>query len=156
MLAVPVNGAASVRTRESAGVSPADSIRSASCSTSPSDARDAALRCHRRWFGTGVRRGGGVELLLQPEEIGVQVRRVLIPQRAILFEELQDRAVEVLRQLRIYTRGSQRRAVQNRLEYDRGGVPLEGQDAGGHLVEHDTQREEIGTGIELFSARLLR
>ena len=36
-----------------------------------------------------------------------------------------------------------------------GGVAAKGQRAGGHLVEHDAEGEQVGAGVEFLAARLL-
>ena len=46
--------------------------------------------------------------------------------------------------------------MQDAVEDHRGGGSSEGQSAGGHFVEHDTQRKQIGAGVEFFAAGLFR
>ena len=48
-----------------------------------------------------------------------------------------------------------RRPVEDRLEDGGGGAAGEGRVAGGHLVEHHPEGEEVGAGVHLLAPRLL-
>ena len=46
-------------------------------------------------------------------------------------------------------------AIENGFGDDRGGFSAEGEDAGGHFVEHDAEGEKIGAAVEFLAAQLL-
>ena len=51
--------------------------------------------------------------------------------------------------------GRCRVAVQNAVEDDRRRVARKTDPPGGHLVEHDAEREQVGARVQVFGARLL-
>ncbi len=63
---------------------------------------------------------------------------------------------EIFGQLRVRDPRIRRLPVQNRVEHHRRRLALERLAPGGHLIEHQPEREKIGAGVELFAARLLR
>ena len=75
----------------------------------------------------------------QPLEIGTQLDGILITQLAIFLERLVDDVTESVRN----DPRQNRRAVQNRIEYDTGRRTAERVLAGGHFVEHDAEREKV-------------
>jgi hypothetical protein len=74
----------------------------------------------------------------------------LITQVAIFLERLVDDVTEPVRDNFRHNR----RAVQNRIEYDAGRRTAERMLAGCHLIEHDAEREKVRTAIELLAADL--
>src|SRR5258706_5668178 len=47
------------------------------------------------------------------------------------------------------------RTSQNGVENNSGRISAEGHGAGGHLIEHGAEREQVGAGVKIFAARLL-
>ena len=60
------------------------------------------------------------------------------------------------REIGVDAHGGSRLAVQDGVEDDGGGVAAEGNDAGGHLVQHSAEGEQVAAGIEFLALGLLR
>ena len=50
--------------------------------------------------------------------------------------------------------GRRRHAIQDGFEDHAGGFAAEGQDAGGHFVEHGAERKEIAASVQFLAANL--
>ena len=98
----------------------------------------------------------GFELALEPQEVGLQVRRRLVAELAVLLESLFEDLPELARHRRVRFRQRLRRTVQDRLEDDGVGVALERHLPGRHLVEHRAEREEVGPRVRELPPGLLR
>ena len=96
-----------------------------------------------------------LQLALQPQQIGADVRGALAPDIAILLEEVMDHPVELGRDAGVELQRRDRRAVEDRFEDDRRCRSGERQGASRHLIEHDAERKQIGARVQLFAARLL-
>ena len=80
---------------------------------------------------------------------------MLVAQLRILFQSFADDAIELRRQVRIHARRRRRLALQDRCENDARRIPCKSLPARRHLVQHQSQRKQIGASIELFRAHLL-
>ncbi len=120
--------------------------------------RDRALRALARRFRVGERgraRPAPFELAPQAEEVGLQLRGGLVAEAAVLLERLLEDRPERRGHRRVRFRERPGIAVQDGVEDDGLGVPLEGPVAGGHLVEHRAEREEVRARVGRQPARLL-
>ena len=115
-----------------------------------------ALRSTRR-RRRDPRDGGGVLIggALLPLQIGAKVRGRLIPELAILLERLQHDLFEAVGQ--IGSNGPQRRRLlmENRGPDDRT-ASRKRRTARRHFVQHQPEREEVRSRVDLFAAQLLR
>src|SRR5208337_4763856 len=84
-----------------------------------------------------------------------QFRGVLVAQITVFFQGAVDDAFKFLRQVGVQADGEYRRAAQNSVEDRRRGVASKRRNAGRHLVQDHPEGEEIATGIQLFTERLL-
>ena len=115
-----------------------------------------ALRSARRRRRDPRDRGGvlvgGALLALQ---IGADVRGGLIPKVSILLERLEHDLFEAFGQ--VGSNGPQRRRLlmENRGPND-GTVSRKRRTAGRHFVQHQPEREEVRSRVDLFAAQLLR
>ncbi len=80
---------------------------------------------------------------------------MLVAEVAIFFEGAVDDFFEARRQVGIEADRGNRRAIQDGFEDEAAGVTAEGERAGGHFIEDDTEREEIAAGVHLFAPDLL-
>ena len=77
--------------------------------------------------------------------------------RGILRQATHHEMVKGKRQRRIVMRRRRWRRAGNDLRADGAeGIAIEGPNAGRHLVKHDTQREEVGTGVLQITENLFR
>jgi hypothetical protein len=97
-----------------------------------------------------------VGVALQAQEVRLELGRGLAAQVAVLLEGLREDPPELGRQRRHELGDGRRLPVEDRVEDDGRGLALEGQDAGGHLVEHGPEREEVRARVRQLAARLLR
>ena len=74
----------------------------------------------------------------------------------VLVEKLRDDSFERNRDVGVQLDRSRRLAIQDGIEYHRGRAPLKRPLSGRHLVEDEPERKQIRSGVEIFSARLLR
>jgi len=89
-------------------------------------------------------------------QIGANVRGTLIAELAILLQRLEQNLVECVRHVRPQTSRLSRLLVKNRPADRRTRGARERRMSGRHLVEHHTQREQIGSGVGSFAAQLFR
>jgi hypothetical protein len=94
-----------------------------------------------------------VRISLEPPQLHLQVRRVLIAQRALLLEGAIDNLVQLSRHPRIHRDCRRRLAVQNRLEHQARSFTAKGRSARRHLVQHDTQTKNRSVRSSSFSPR---
>ena len=107
-------------------------------------------------FAAGAGAGrAGQRLLDPPQRLGHGLR-VLRPPGGGLGQQLEDQVGERGRGARVLRRG-RRRGVHGQRHHGRDGVdPTERQLAGGHLVEHDAQAEQVGAVVHGGPLGLLR
>ncbi len=88
-------------------------------------------------------------------QIGADVRCSLIPKLSILLERLQHDLFEAFGQ--VGSNGPQRRRLlmENRGPND-GTASRKRRTAGRHFVQHQPEREEVRSRVDLFAAQLLR
>ena len=98
---------------------------------------------------------GRLRVALQALEIRTHVGRVLIAQAPILFDRLEDHIVQPRRDGRLHAGRRRRLLVQNRGRDDGAGRAGECRPPDRHLVQHQAEREQIGSRVELFAAQLL-
>src|SRR5207302_1058808 len=135
--------------------------------------RRLCWRRNRRWNGRDGKRSNGVlnrrnrtrtvgdcasavGVALQALQVGANVGGALLAQVAIFFERLVDDVLELFREVGVQADRRNRGAVENRLKNQRGSLSAKRQVSGGHFVEHDAERKQIGARIEFFSLGLLR
>ena len=94
-------------------------------------------------------------IALQPLQVGAHVRGVLIAQVAVLLQRLGDDSFQFRRNIGIQPHRSHGSAIQNGVKNCRRTLAPEGQLAGSHLMEHDTERKQIGTRVQFLPASLL-
>ena len=94
-------------------------------------------------------------LALQALQVGAQVRRVLVAQVAIFLQRLVDDPFELRRDICIEAHRSRRSTIQDGVENSRRRCAGKRPHAGGHLVQHDSEAEDVCTSIEFFTQRLL-
>ena len=78
-----------------------------------------------------------------------------MPQVAIFLERGGNQRFEARRYQRVDVGDRLRRAVEDRVEDNRLRAAAERLNPGGHLIEHDAKREEIGACIDVFAPCLL-
>src|SRR6202044_2641543 len=81
---------------------------------------------------------------------------MLIAQGLVLLQGFVDGSFEVGGNLMIQTHRRCRYFAENAVKNGCRSSALEWQSPGGHLIEHNPKREEVGAGIEFFSEHLLR
>src|SRR5260370_14221289 len=96
----------------------------------------------------------GIGVALEALQVRAEVGGVVVATVAVCFERIVDDVFEAGRQVWIQTHRRQRRLVKNGIEHGRGGFSAKGKLSGGHLVKHDTEREEISTGIQILAEGL--
>ena len=74
---------------------------------------------------------------------------------AVFLQRFIDDALQFLRQLWINPDRGNRGMIQNLIKNHRSGAALKGMLARSHFVDHRSQREKIGSRIEVFAAGLL-
>ena len=122
--------------------------------------RDAAATA-RPWPAAGIaavaarRDLPGITRALQPFQIGAQFRGALIARFAILLERLEDDVIELGRHAVLDLRRRGRLPGQQPFEDRRHRRALEGQLAGGHLIQHDAGGKDVAPRVDLLPARLL-
>ncbi len=124
--------------------------------------RRAARLLERRPRRRSGRAGGvggddatGVQVALQPLQIGLDVTRRLIPALAILLEQPADDVLERRDDVGVDRARRHRDAIQDLVEDDRRRLALEGLDAGRHLVHHHAEREEVAALVDGLAAGVL-
>ncbi len=80
---------------------------------------------------------------------------MLVAKVAVLLERLVDDALQFGRDIGIQTNGGSRGTFENGVKDYSRRVTSERHGACGHLVENSAEGEQVGSGIELFSFRLL-
>jgi hypothetical protein len=98
----------------------------------------------------------GFAIALQPLQVRSQFCGRLVTQVPVPFQRLADDVIESFGQDRVALREGYRRLIQNSLENDGGGLPLEGRFSGRHLVQHGAQGKNVGALVQGLAARLLR
>jgi len=78
----------------------------------------------------------------------------LISQAAIFFERFRDDAIELRGQLRVDVAGRHRITIQNAVEHHCRGMPRETLAARRHLVEHDAERKQVRSRVDIIAPRL--
>ena len=81
---------------------------------------------------------------------------MLVAQGAILLERRVDGIDQPRRRVGLQHGRRHRRPIQDRVEHHRRRRAGEGLLSCHHLVQHEAQREDVGTGVDLFAARLFR
>jgi hypothetical protein len=97
----------------------------------------------------------GIEVAPDAMQVGLQLGRGLVPETAVFLERLLQQPAERLRQPGGRLRRRGRIPVENGVEHDRRRVALKRQDAGRHLIQDGTEREQIGARVGELAARLL-
>ena len=75
------------------------------------------------------------------------------PEAPILFQQLVDDPFELRREIRVHTARCDRLFADDAVEDGGGGIPLERQASGRHLIEYDSQGEEIGSRVDFGTGR---
>ncbi len=115
---------------------------------------DAGAGRRRRRRGSAAA-PGRFRVPLQALQIGPQIRCALVAKVAVFFERGADDPLELSGHGRIQRVCGYRRAIEDRVEDDCGGVSRKRLPPGGHLVEHGAAREHIGARVESLAPRLL-
>jgi len=95
-------------------------------------------------------------LPLQAFQVGTQISSMLVAQIAILLERLVNDPFQFGGQVGIQPYRGHGRLVQDGIKQVGGRGSPEWQLGGGHLVQHRPEGEQVGAGVKLASARLLR
>ena len=98
----------------------------------------------------------GIRVALQPLQVGAQLGGALAAQLAVLLEGLAQNRLELSRQSRIQFDRWHRILIQDGFEHDRGSSARKRLLAGRHLIQHHSERKEIGAMVQRLAARLLR
>ncbi len=101
-------------------------------------------------------RVAGIRIPLQPLQVGADVCGVLITQIAVFLQALVDNAFQQGRQVGIQAHCRSGNAVQYRLKDHSGSVAAKRQCSRRHLVQNRTEREQIGSYIQILAFDLLR
>jgi hypothetical protein len=88
--------------------------------------------------------------------IRVQIGCVLIAELPVFLQRLVDDLFQFRRQFGIHAPGSSRRTIQNSFDNHAGGIGTERLSAGGHLIQHGSETEEVRACVQLFATNLLR
>jgi hypothetical protein len=108
-----------------------------------------AIRRDRLAVGSSSQRSDRVQ-------VDVELARRLVAERRILGQRLEHDRVEALGDRVVETRERRRIAVEDAIGDVGGGLALERQPAGQHLVEHDAQREQVRSRVEGAAPHLFR
>src|SRR5260370_17480969 len=110
-----------------------------------------------RWLCSGGHSGcrAGFELAPQALEIGIHFRSALAAQLATLFQSLADDFFQLRGESAPHMPGQRRGLIEYSVEDGGRSGALEWQGSGGHLVEHDTEGEQVCAGIEFLAEGLL-
>ena len=81
---------------------------------------------------------------------------MLVAQVTILLQRLVDDSLQLHRHFAVQPHRRGRDLVQDGVKNGRRSVALEGQQPGGHFVEHGAEGKQVGTPVELFAQRLFR
>ena len=88
-------------------------------------------------------------------QVRAKVGRGLIAQLGVLLQRPGDDTVHLRGQVRVHAARRRRAAIEDPLEDDRRRIARECRVSGRHLVEHDAEREQVGSRVERLSTRLL-
>ena len=102
------------------------------------------------------RHAPGVHLALQALEVSAELGRRLVAYPPVLFERLADNLRQPRRDVAVQVLGRRGRAVQDGIENHRGRLAGKRRLAGGHLVEHHPEGEQVRARVHVLTARLLR
>ena len=97
----------------------------------------------------------GINITLEPDQVGLEVGSGLIAQISVFFQSLFQDASESRRQGWIHLHDGNWVAVENRFVNHGRGIALKGEEPGRHLIESRSQGEQVGSSIDKLSARLL-
>ena len=89
-------------------------------------------------------------LALQPLQVGAHLGRRLVTEFTILLQCVVDRFFQLGWELRIQPDGRSRRPVENGFRDHRRGLSAKRRNPGGHLVEHDAEREQVSPPIQIL------
>src|SRR5256885_13046652 len=103
-----------------------------------------------------MHRASRIRVALEALQVRAHVRRGAIAKGAVFFECFIDDLLELRRNRGIQARGGRRRAIENGLKNHAGSVSYEGLFAGGHFIEDEPERKQVGAFVQLFAADLLR
>ena len=92
----------------------------------------------------------------RPDQIGLHLGSVLIPDLPVFLQRLRDDVFQVRRQIRIQADQRGWRPVQDGIEDGPGGVPLERKESGRHLVQQNAERKQVSASVQRLSQHLLR
>src|SRR5271165_5377324 len=98
----------------------------------------------------------GSSVPLEAFQIATQLGRALKPDFAILFQGLIDDALQLHGQVRIKAHRRCWRRIENGFEYNSRSIAAKRELSSGHLVQHSTEREQVGASIEFLPSHLLR
>src|SRR5882724_2540758 len=96
-----------------------------------------------------------IEIALQSLECCLQIGGALIPQISVLLQGLPNDPAELLRQRRIDLIHRHRISIEDGFKYDRRCLPLDGKDAGRHLIQDGAERKKVRARVRDLSSRLL-
>src|SRR4029077_6127459 len=106
-------------------------------------------------FGSGLNYGAAGSFALKGFEVGAKIRGVLVAEIAVFLQGFVDDALEFFGNFVVEAHGRNGSPMQDAVENGGGRVALEGQNAGGHFVEHRAGKKKIGALIERFAKGLL-
>ena len=113
----------------------------------------AAVRRLGRRTGRGI--VPGLQVPLQTPQLRLDIDRMLVAQLAVFLQSAVDDVFELGRQVRVQPDRRQRRTVHDRVKDHSGSFSAKRHGAGGHFVQHDAKRKQVGTRIERLAAHLL-
>ncbi len=80
---------------------------------------------------------------------------MLVAQLAFFFQRTINDVLEPGRQVGIQPDRRDRRPVHDAVKNYAGSFSAKGQRSGGHFVEHDSERKQVGAGVEWLASNLL-
>jgi len=105
------------------------------------------------WFATSAAEILGALDFLQ---VGEQVGGALVALVAILLQSLANNLFDARWDTEINGARGNRLASKNSFNDGAAGAAAESLAAGGHFVEHETERKDVGAGVEVVAANLFR
>jgi hypothetical protein len=100
-------------------------------------------------------RAPAVAVALQPLQVAAHVGGALVAQVAVFLQRLFDQSFDLRRNLRIDLRWRRGRAVQYCAANLAGTRALERQLCRHHFVQHGSQGEKVGAGVQVLGSHLL-
>src|ERR1700733_1333552 len=96
-----------------------------------------------------------IRVPLQALQVSANLRAALVAQLTVFLQTLGDNVPQVRWKIRFETAWIGGSLMQDGVENRSVRISMEGSAPGSHLIEHHSEGEEVGTGIERLAAHLL-